>query len=167
MEILGNLGINGKIFLAQIVNFFLLMYILKRFLYKPLLKIMHEREMRIKDGLKNADKAEARIVEIEEDARKQLEKAAKDADKILEKAHAEGEEHKNDLMREAQEEIIRLREEAKESLKKEKVRLLEEVRKETGKIAVEIAKKIVQEKISTTDKQKLLKEAEEAMDQAA
>jgi len=167
MEILGNLGINGKIFLAQIVNFFLLMYLLKRFLYRPLLDIMREREKRIKEGLKNADKAEARIQEIEANSQKQLEKAAREADKILEKAHAEGEEHKKDLMRETQEEITRLREEAKESLKKEKERLIEEVRKETGEIAVQIAKKIVQEKISSPDKRKLLKEAEEAMEQAA
>ena len=38
MEILDKLGINGKILLAQVVNFFLLMYILKRYLYQPLLQ---------------------------------------------------------------------------------------------------------------------------------
>jgi len=167
MEILGNLGINGKIFLAQIVNFFLLMYILKRFLYQPLLNIMQEREKRIKEGLKNADKAEARIGEIEAGAEKRLEKAAREADRILEKAHIEGEEHKKDLIRETQEEISRLREEAKASLKKEKERLISEVRQETGDIAVQIARKIVQEKISSPDKRKLLKEAEEAMEQTA
>jgi F-type H+-transporting ATPase subunit b len=166
MEILGNLGINGKIFLAQIVNFFLLMYILKRFLYQPLINVMHEREKRIKEGLKNADKAEARIQEIEANAEKQLAKAAREADRILEKAHVEGEEHKKDLMRETQEEITHLKEEHKEQLKKEKERLMEEVRKETGDIAVQIARKIVREKISAPDKQKFLKEAEEAMEQA-
>jgi F-type H+-transporting ATPase subunit b len=167
MEILGNLGINGKIFLAQIVNFFLLMYILKRFLYKPLLNIMQEREKRIKEGLKNADKAEARILEIEAKSEKQLEKTTREADKILEKAHLEGEDHRKDLLRETQEEISRLKEDAKESLKKEKELIMLEIRKETGEIAIQIAQKIIQEKISSPEKRKLLKEAEEAMEQAA
>lgn len=166
MEILDKLGINGKIFLAQVVNFFLLLYILKRFLYEPLLKIMKDREIKIKEGLRNADKAEKRIQEIENDAKKQLEKTAGEADKILEKAHVEAEEHKVDLLREAQEEVTRMKEEAKAALQKEKERIITEVRKETGDLAVQIARKIIKEKITAEDKNRLIKEVEEEMSQS-
>lgn len=165
MEILANLGINGKIFLAQVVNFFLLMYILKRFLYEPLLKIMKDREVKIKEGLNNAVKAEKRIIEIEEEAKKQMEEAAREVDKILEKAHVEAEEHKIDLIREAQEEVTRIKEEAKAALKKEKETIVAEVRKETGELAVLIAKKIIKEKISSEDRDRFLNEVEEKMSQ--
>lgn len=165
MEILGKLGIEGKIFLAQIVNFFLLLYILKRFLYQPLLKIMKEREKKIKEGLVNADKAEKRIQEIEESAKSELEKAAREADKILEKAHVEAEEHRADLLRETQEEILRMKEETKESLRKEKERIVAEVRKETGDLAVQIARKIIKEKITAEDKHRLVAEVEDAMNE--
>jgi len=163
MEILGKLGINGKIFLAQIVNFFLLMYVLRRFLYQPLLDIMKKREERIKEGLKNAVKAEKRIAEAEENAKKQLEESSREADRIMEKAHIEGEEHKEDIVREAKEEIMRWKEEAKNYLRKEKERIVTEVRKETGEIVIEVAKKVIKEKITAEDKKNLIKEIEEKM----
>jgi len=165
MEILGKLGVNGKILLAQIVNFFLLMYVLKHFLYQPLLNIMREREKKIKEGVRNADKAERRLSEIEENAKKQLEKASQEADRIIEKAHVEGEGHKNDIIREAREEVRMLREEAKANLQKEKERIISEVREETGEIAIQIAKKIIKEKITAEDRKRWIKEMEEEIKQ--
>ena len=166
MEILGKLGINGKILLAQVVNFFLLMYLLKRFLYQPLLTIMKNREKKIKEGLDNARKAEKRIAEVEEKVKAQLEKTSREADRILAKAHTEGEEQKEDLVREAKEEIIKWKEETKSLLKKEKERIITEIREETGEIAIAIAGKIIKEKISAQDKQKLLSEIKEEANKA-
>lgn len=166
MEILGNLGINGKILLAQIVNFFLLMYLLKRFLYKPLLDIMQERQRRIKIGLRNADESEKRLREIEERSEKQFEKTAKEVDRILEKAHIEGEEHRKDIVREAQEEVTRIKEEAKSALQKEKERIIMDVRTEMGDLAVQIAKKIIKEKITDEDKKKLMDSVHEKMEES-
>jgi len=165
MEILGKLGINGKILLAQIVNFFLLMYVLKRFLYQPLLNVMKEREKKIKEGVKNADKARSRLLEIEENAKKHLEKASREADRIIERAHVEGEEHKNDIIREAKDEVRILREETKMQLQKEKERIVREVREETGEIAIQIAKKIIKEKVTAEDRKRWAREIEEEMEQ--
>lgn len=161
MEILGKLGINGKILLAQIVNFFLLLYVLKRFLYKPLLDILKKREEKIKETLQNADKAEKNLAKAEEKVKEQLEKANQEADRILEVAHTEGEEHKNDMLRETKDEIIKWKEEAKNQLRQEKNRLSAEVRKETVDLAIGITQKILKEKITATDRKKWIKEIEE------
>ena len=164
MEILAKLGINGKIFLAQIVNFFLLLYVLKRFLYQPLLNVMKEREKKIKQGIVSAARAEKRLEEIEENAKKKLDDATAEADKILEKSHIEAEEHRKDLLRETQEEILRMKEETEELLRKEKDKIIMEVRQEAGDMIVQTVKKIVGEKITAEDKKKFFGEVKGEME---
>ena len=75
MEILKNLGFDPVMLAAQIVNFLIILYLLKRFLYKPILEMLKKREDSIKEGLKQAE--EARIT---------LEKTLQEEKKILSKA---------------------------------------------------------------------------------
>lgn len=164
MEILEKLGINGKIFLAQIVNFFLLMYILKRFLYKPLLDIIKKREEKIKEGLKQADLAEKKIKEVEKKVNLKLEEANKEADKILEKAHREGEDHKNDILREAREEVAKWKEETAVYLKREKEKLLNEVKQETGVLIIKAVEKILDKEASKEDRSRWNKEIQDKIE---
>ena len=70
MEIFEKLGIDVKLVIAQLVNFFILLYVLKRFAYKPVLKILEDRERKIEKGLKDAQSAEKRLHEMEEAEKK-------------------------------------------------------------------------------------------------
>jgi F-type H+-transporting ATPase subunit b len=68
--ILHNFGVDWKLLLAQAVNFFILLYILKRFAYAPVVKMLREREDRVKRGLEAAAESERRLkgaVEKEDD----------------------------------------------------------------------------------------------------
>jgi F-type H+-transporting ATPase subunit b len=79
MEILKTFGVDPIMLGAQIVNFLIIFYLLKRFLYKPVLGMLKTREDKIKEGIKQAE--EARIT---------LEKTLEEEKKILAKAHEEG-----------------------------------------------------------------------------
>ena len=79
MEILKTFGVDPIMLGAQIVNFLIIFYLLKRFLYKPVLGMLKTREDKIKEGIKQAE--EARIT---------LEKTLEEEKKILTKAHEEG-----------------------------------------------------------------------------
>ena len=57
MEILENFGLNPMLLIAQIVNFLIVLFILKKFLYKPVLEMLKKRQTTIKDGLKQAEEA--------------------------------------------------------------------------------------------------------------
>ena len=57
MDALSSLGINGPFLLAQIVNFFVLLFLLQRFLFKPLVKMLDSRKQRIAEGLQAAEMA--------------------------------------------------------------------------------------------------------------
>ena len=55
MEILENFGVNPVLLAAQIVNFIIVLFILKKFLYKPILDLLKKRQFTIKEGLKQAE----------------------------------------------------------------------------------------------------------------
>lgn len=165
MEILDKLGINGRILLAQVVNFFLLMYILKRYLYQPLLDIIQKREKKIKDGLNNAVKAEQALAEAEKNMAEKIKEATLEADRILEKAKAEAKESREKTLNKAREEILNFKEETRVQLEREKAKIMDEIRQESGDLIVELAGKFLKEKISDADRKGWNDEAKKALSQ--
>src|SRR3989339_692771 len=63
-ELLFQLGINWKLFLSQVVNFFILLLVLTFFVYKPLIRIIKERSKKIKEGLEKAEKKQKDAQEL-------------------------------------------------------------------------------------------------------
>ena len=61
MDALANLGIDIKLLTAQVINFALLLLILRRFAYQPMLQLMDERSARIEQGLKDAEAAAKKL----------------------------------------------------------------------------------------------------------
>src|SRR3989338_3520624 len=86
MEIFNQFGVRLDLLAAQIVNFLLLLFILKRFLYKPILKVLQIRQQKIKDSLKNAAEIEKRLNAIAEEREKKLHEAGDAAQKIIDHA---------------------------------------------------------------------------------
>ena len=73
--LLGQLGIDWKLFLSQAVNFFILLLILRAFVYKPLLNVIKERNRKIKEGLEKAEEANVRLREIDNISKEKLKEA--------------------------------------------------------------------------------------------
>ena len=90
MGIFESLGINWKILLGQIVNFLLVLYLLKRFALKPFLKILNERKEKIEGGVKNAENAERKIQLAGEERDKILKEGREKANLILKKSEERG-----------------------------------------------------------------------------
>ena len=65
-QLLDQLGIDWHLLLSQGVNFLLLFIVLRIFVYKPLLRVMHERRRRIEEGITKANEADRRLIEAEE-----------------------------------------------------------------------------------------------------
>lgn len=86
MEILKQFGIQPILLAAQAVNFLILLFILKKFLYKPVLKVLEDRKKKIEDSLKNAEAIEKRLQEVEVQVDKMIAKAAEEGQKILDES---------------------------------------------------------------------------------
>ncbi|MBI2040354.1 F0F1 ATP synthase subunit B [Candidatus Microgenomates bacterium] len=89
MDILNQFGINPILLAAQVVNFLILLFILKKFLYGPILKLLNERKKRIEDSLKNAEEIERKLLLTEEEKEKILAKTALEAQKLMDETKKE------------------------------------------------------------------------------
>jgi F-type H+-transporting ATPase subunit b len=83
MDIITNFGINPILLIAQIVNFLILLYLLKRFAYKPIFTMLEGRKKTIEEGLKNAEEAKKAFDKAIEEEKKILRKAQDAAKQIL------------------------------------------------------------------------------------
>ena len=85
-KILTDFGIQPIYLAAQAVNFVILLLILNKFLYKPVLKVLHERKETVVTSLLNAEKIEHRLQESEQQSEKKLTEASTQAHLIIKNA---------------------------------------------------------------------------------
>jgi len=88
-QLFDQLGIDWRLLLSQAVNFFLLLVVLRLFVYKPLLKLLHDRRARIEEGLTKADEADRRLGEVEEIGKGKIKDAEMQAVGILKKTEGD------------------------------------------------------------------------------
>ena len=145
----------GLIFWTSLV-FIILLFLLGKFAWKPILKSVKERETKIETALEASEKAReemAALKSLNEDLRKEalLERDTlrKEAREIKDKIVAEAKST-------AKEEGERIIEAAREVIKNEKMAAVTELKNQVATLSIEIAEKIVREKLSTDEKQKAL-----------
>ncbi len=127
MEIFETFGIDGLIVLAQIVNFVIILLILKKFAYKPIFNILKKREDLIKDTVERA-----------EEQKKALERTEAEEKKIVKKAN----ESASQIVKDAKEQAATIRKEAQEKAKNEAAKMIID-----AKAQIEIERKEVEAKI--------------------
>lgn len=159
MEILNQFGVNPLLLLAQAVNFFILLFILKKFLYKPILKVLEERKKRIEDSLKNAEEMEKRLAEITDREAEALLKSAKEGEKIIKQAGEQAAQIVDDAKIKAEGIINRAAIDARRVSQAEKVKLEMEIREHLSDIVLSVFKKVTGQVI-TERKQKEIIEKE-------
>ena len=155
---IGVLGINGKISLAQLVNFGLILLVLWRFAFKPIVARLEARSERIEKGLIEAKKAEVRLKQIEVERVDVLALAKKDAQDIIAKAKQEAISVQQELIERAKREVERVVAQGRGHLKNEKDAMIHEARKELVLIAVAAAEKILREGVSEKKSKSLAEE---------
>jgi F-type H+-transporting ATPase subunit b len=93
LELLRQFGVDWKLLLAQIVNFAILLAVLRIFAYKPILKVLRDRQQKIRDGLLASEESERKLAETEESQKAILLKAEQNGFALVEEARkAAGEE---------------------------------------------------------------------------
>jgi F-type H+-transporting ATPase subunit b len=142
MEFLGKLGIDFKLLISQIINFLVLLWLLKIFLYKPLIKNLEERAKKAKEiteGEKEIQRKKEEMEEREEEmirktkekTRQILETAAtiskEERERILEKTEKEVREILKEAREKAELRIKKVKEEEKEIIKAEAINILKQV----------------------------------------
>ena len=127
MEILGNLGIDWKLLIAQIINFGLLLWLLSKFLYKPIVKRIEKDEGELREAREQKKELDAEVEAFEQRRKKEISEAKSRAREIIKEAEEIAEEIKR---------------ETREKTEKESAAIIEQSKKRLGSLKLAIEKEI-------------------------
>jgi F-type H+-transporting ATPase subunit b len=158
MEILSNFGVEPVLLLAQIVNFAILLFILKRFLYKPIMKVLEERKSKVETSLRQAEEIEKRFDETSTKQENILDRAQGEASKIIEGAKDEAKILSEQIQKEANDRANRTIERAKQSLELEKQKMVSEAKNELVDLVAYSTEKIAPKLMKKTEKEEVIRQ---------
>ncbi len=146
-DVFGNLGINGVMLAAQIVNLLFLILFLKPLLIDPLLKNLDARRKRIEDSLENARKADERLANVEKDYQAKLEQATVEAQKARTEALRGAQVDADRVRVDAQAEAEKIKAQGRVDASAERNQMLAGVRSQVAALAIAAANKVVGESL--------------------
>ena len=148
-----------KSLIIQAINFVILLVVLHRLLYKPLLAAMNERSSAIKKSLDEAQAARAEAARQNEENAARLKAAYAEAAAIREQALKEAGEEQRKLLEAARAEWQRMTDAAKAQLDADVRRAREDLRREVSELAVGIAEKLVRRSLRDEDHRRIVDDA--------
>lgn len=152
MEILKNFGIQPVLLAAQIVNFLIILYVLRRFFYKPITKALNDRKEKIAESLKNAEEIERKLAETEDATAKILEDVSTQAKGIIDNAKQEAQRINTVANTEARIALDETIQNAQEQIRMQKMEMKAEIESETITLVSMVVKKILSRSLKADEK---------------
>jgi F-type H+-transporting ATPase subunit b len=152
------LGISPGLLISQIVNFFILLVILRLVLYKPVLRMLDQRKERIAQSMKDAERVAAAAQEAEAEKARIIEEARREAQEVRAQSTRDAERIAQDIRSRAEQEATDIRMKAQEEAEKQAETVLANANKEIADLAIlateqllgrELAKKSEQQRFVT------------------
>jgi F-type H+-transporting ATPase subunit b len=134
--------------------FGILVFILAKFAWKPILSTLHEREKSIEEALNQADKARDEMKALKSDNEELLRLAKEERSEILKDARVIRDNMIEEAKTKANQEYNRIIESAKESINYEKMAAITELKNQIATLSIDIAEKILKEELSNKESQK-------------
>lgn len=137
------LGIDTPFLIAQVVNFLLLLFILRWLLYRPILAVLNKRRTTIEESLKQAEVAQVAAENAAVETKKQLDAAREQAQQIVEDAKAQAAQVATQLKEQANNEATELLERTRTQLEQEKTAVLATAEKQLGELVLLATEKVL------------------------
>ena len=150
------IGVNFWTALFVLLNFLLLFFVAKKFLFKPVKDMIDSRQQEINDMYAEADAAKANAEAMETEYKSRLATAQETSDTLVKEAMARGKNREEEIIRQANREADAIREKAAQDIAREKAKALNDAKDEISSIALEIAGKVIGESMDDTKQQKLV-----------
>ena len=156
MEILNQFGVQPILLAAQVVNFIILLLILKKFMYKPLLKVLDERRQKIADSLKNAEQIEKKLSDTNIEVEKILGKAVNEGQKILDQTNETAAQILIDTNKQAELILLKAVDQGKKIMELQKQVLMDQMKQNAGHLVNLVFEKVTGKDITGEDQKKLI-----------
>lgn len=150
------LGVSFWTALWTLANTVALFLVLKHFLFKPVMKIIQDRQQEIDSLYTEADQNKAAAVALEREYQQKLSVAAQTSERIVKEAVERGRSREEEIIRQANEDASAIRTKAEADIAQEKKKALNDAKDEISGIALSIAEKVVERQLNDTDQDKLV-----------
>ena len=152
------LGLNLPVLVAQLVNFFLLLVLLRIFLYKPILEMLDRRKQRIQEGEQAAEQSKEQASQAEADVATQIEEARQQSQALVAQAQEASNRIQEASRNQAKQEADLLLERARNEIQLERDQAVAVLRSEFAELTVSAAEKVIGQSLDRQAHQRLIDE---------
>jgi F-type H+-transporting ATPase subunit b len=154
LDALSSLGINGPFLLAQIFNFFVLLFLLRRFLFKPMVNMLETRKQRIADGMQAAEMARREAEAERAQLQAQIDAERREAMERVAAASKRGETLAAEIESSARQDAQKILDDARNEAVRERERIISEAQDQIAELAMLAAEKVLGRELSSRDTQR-------------
>ncbi len=152
------LGFNLPGLIAQLINFGLLLVIMRMFLYKPVLKLLDERKRRIQEGLERAEQAAEQALASEGEVRRAVEEARAEGQQAVARAQEAAQRLRTELEERARADADQIVERAREEVRAERDQAIRQLRAEFTDLTIAAAERVIGQSLDRAAHQRLIDE---------
>ena len=145
----------GTVFWASLA-FIIVLLILRKAAWGPILKGLREREVTIEESLRQAEKARQEMTNLKSDNEKMIKEARQERERVMQEARDMGDSIIAESKAKAKAEGDRLVESAREAIKNEKASAMNELKNQVASLSIDIAEKVVRGHLANDENQKQL-----------
>tara|TARA_B110000467_G_scaffold92776_1_gene83830 strand:- start:1721 stop:2221 length:501 start_codon:yes stop_codon:yes gene_type:complete len=147
------------LFIWTIITFLLLCFVLAKFAWKPLIKMLDDRENMIRRSLEDAEKAKLELESLNQESEAITAKARSEAQSILAQSKSVAEKVKEDTITKAKEQAIKIRDDAKKQILVEKDKAIADIKQEVVNLTLLVAEKLINKNLNDADNKLLIEES--------
>jgi F-type H+-transporting ATPase subunit b len=153
-----SLGINLSLLVVFIVNFIILLVLLRLFLYKPVMKVLDERATRTREAMELAEATKQEFEQAKGEVQKQIEKGRQEGQAFIAQALQTGERLKEESRAEATKQAQVIIDRTRSELEAERDKIVGDLRREFVDISIAAAEKVIKETLDREKHRKLIEE---------
>ena len=154
-QLIGTLGINGKIFIGQIVNFLIFAFVITRFVLKPIIANLQKRTEVIERSVADAKEAQQRFEQIKEEQSEMIREARKEASTLITDAQERAKTARTQVLEETRTTAKKMVEDAKIEIVQEREIMYKELKADVATLALQVAFKVMGEKMTDKKDEKM------------
>ncbi len=162
-ELFSKLGIDWRLLIANTITFFIVLWVLRKFAFGPIMDVLEKRQKTVGDGLSAAKRSSEELAAIQKDKVEILKAAKTEALAIVHEAKKQGETVKAKLAEDAQAEAMATLERTKKLLERERETMVNKAKVELADIIVAASEKVVAVALDAKTKSAMTKEAVAAL----
>lgn len=144
--------------LFTLLNTLTVYFVLKHFLFQPIMKLIKERQDEIDTMYADADKARQEAARLEQNYQQKLDTAAQTTDRLMKEAVERGQMRENEIIRNANAQASAIRDKAAADIAQEKKKALNDAKDEISDMALAIAEKVIGRELKSADQDALFEQ---------